>query len=93
MSMEWTKLDKNTIENLEELLASEPCSGAGVVLRLAWRAGLMRDEIYNLQWGQVDFKRKLLRLSGRDVPMDEDLDHCLRQWQTLYGQYGPLCRY
>lgn len=87
--MEWAKLDESTIEKLEKLIASEPCSGAGVILRLAWHAGLMRDEIYALQWEQVDFERRLLHLSDRDVPMDEDLERCLRQWQTLYGQYGP----
>ena len=87
--MEWSKLDESTITELEKLLAAEPCSGAGVILRLAWRAGLMRDEIHALQWEQVDFERALLRLPGRDVPMDEDLARCLRQWQTLCGQYSP----
>lgn len=86
--MEWSKLDESTITELEKLLAAEPCSGAGVILRLAWRAGLMRDEIHALQWEQVDFERALLRLPGRDVPMDEDLTRCLRQWQTLCGQYS-----
>ena len=86
--MEWSKLDESTITELEKLLAAEPCSGAGVILRLAWRAGLMRDEIYALQWKQVDFERALLRLPDRDVPMDEDLMRCLRQWQTLCGQYS-----
>ena len=87
--MEWFRLDENTVTELEKLLAAEPCSGAGVILRLAWRAGLMRDEIHALQWKQVDFERALLRLPDRDVPMDEDLARCLRQWQTLCGQYSP----
>ena len=87
--MEWFRLDENTVTELEKLLAAEPCSGAGVILRLAWCAGLMRDEIYALQWKQVDFERALLRLPDRDVPMDEDLTRCLRQWQTLCGQYSP----
>ena len=87
--MEWFRLDENTVTELEKLLAAEPCSGAGVILRLAWRAGLMRDEIHALQWKQVDFERALLRLPDRDVPMDEDLMRCLRQWQTLCGQYSP----
>ena len=86
--MEWFRLDENTVTELEKLLAAEPCSGAGVILRLAWRAGLMRDEIHALQWKQVDFERALLRLPDRDVPMDEDLTRCLRQWQTLCGQYS-----
>ena len=85
--MEWSKLDESTIT---ELLAAEPCSGAGVILRLAWRAGLMRDEIYALQWKQVDFERALLRLPDRDVPMDEDLMRCLGNGRPFAGNTVPM---
>lgn len=88
-SMEWFEFDDKTVEAIEELLASEPCSGAGVVLRLAWRAGLMREEIVSLTWDKVDFEHALLHLSDRSVPMDEDLTRCLRQWQTRCGSLGP----
>lgn len=87
--MKWVELDEKTVGELEKLLASEPCSGAGVILRLAWHAGLMRDEIHALRWEQVDFGRGLLRLSDREVPMDGELARCLRQWQTLVGSDCP----
>lgn len=87
--MEWIELDDKTVETLEALLASEPCSATGVVLRLAWRAGLLRDEIVALTWDQVGFEHMVLRLPDREVPMDEDLAHCLRQWQVRCEGYGP----
>lgn len=86
---EWIALDPATKENLEDLLAKNPCSIAGLVLRLAWRAGLLRNEIQSLQWDQVDFDKKQLHLPNRDIPICEDLDRCLAQWKTLYGEYGP----
>lgn len=88
-SGEWIALDPATKENLEDLLAKNPCSIAGLVLRLAWRAGLLRNEIQSLQWDQVDFDKKQLHLPNRDIPICEDLDRCLAQWKTLYGEYGP----
>lgn len=86
----WTALDADVSKTLEGLLLSEPYSVVGVILRLAWRAGLLRDEIYNLRWDQVDFSGKALHLPDREVPMVQDLERCLRQWQLLYGQYGPF---
>ena len=88
-SGEWIALDPATKKNLEDLLANNPCSIAGLVLRLAWRAGLLRNEIQSLQWDQVDFDKKQLHLPNRDIPICEDLDRCLKQWKTLYGEYGP----
>lgn len=70
---EWIALDPATKENLEDLLAKNPCSIAGLVLRLAWRAGLLRNEIQSLQWDQVDFDKKQLHLPNRDIPIAKTL--------------------
>lgn len=64
---------------MERLLAAHPSDRAGVVLRLAWRAGLTRDEIVGLSWEQVD--GALLRLPEREVPLDAETAACLRQWR------------
>ena len=42
---------------MERLLGSHASDAAGVAVRLAWQAGLLRDEITNLTWDQVDFER------------------------------------
>ena len=45
---------------MERLLGSHASDAAGVAVRLAWQAGLLRDEITNLTWDQVDFERNQL---------------------------------
>ena len=47
-------------------------SAAGVILRLAWQAGLRRQEIQSLRWGQVDLMEWKLRLPDRSaaIPME-----------------------
>jgi integrase len=60
-------------------------SAAGVVLRLAWQAGLTRDEISGLSWSRVDFLNRRLELEDRTVPLTEELAEWLRQLQDLRG--------
>lgn len=43
---------------------------AALIVCLAWRAGLKRGELRDLTWAQVDLGAGLLRLPGRDVPLD-----------------------
>ncbi len=58
---------------------------AGVILRLAWQAGLTREEISGLNWSGVDFLNRRLELPDRMVPMTEELSDWLRQLQDLRG--------
>ena len=71
---------------------------AGAILRLAWMAGLMRDEIQHLTWAQVDLLGEQLLLPDRAVPLDAgdlkavrliDLrhDYVLRQLERHDWQY------
>ena len=53
------------------LSAAEPA--AATILRLAWQAGLRREEIRSLTWGQVDLMEWKIRLGDRTVPMEMDL--------------------
>lgn len=43
------------------------------VLRLAWQAGLLRDEIRRLTWEQVDFPNAAITLPDRTVPISPKL--------------------
>ena len=47
------------------------------ILRLAWQAGLLRDEIQRLTWEQVDFLDSKLVLPDRSIPIPEDLSRWL----------------
>ena len=40
---------------MDRILKQNFYNAAGVILRLAWQAGLLRDEIQHLTWAQIDF--------------------------------------
>ncbi len=71
---------------MERLLAAHPCDRAGVLLRLAWRAGLTRNEIVSLAWEQTDLSAALLRMPEREIPLDEETVFCLDRWRTAQGK-------
>ena len=50
---------------MERVLARHPADPEGAVLRLAWQAGLSREEIAGLTWPQVDLTDSVLYLSAR----------------------------
>lgn len=71
-------------EAMELLLSQHLHDTAGVLLRLAWLAGLYRSEIWELKWQDVDFEQKSLHLSNRNVPMEPRLEECLRERRKLF---------
>ena len=60
-------------EAMERALLENPANAAGTVLRLAWQAGLLRDEIQRLTWERVDFLDQCLVLPDRKVPIGRPL--------------------
>ncbi len=58
---------------MDRILAAAGASAAGVILRLAWQAGLLRDEIQHLTWAQLDFLDRRIVLPDRAVPIPPDL--------------------
>lgn len=76
-------------EAVRRLLERHPSDATGVVVRLAWCAGLTRDEIASLTWEQVDLADGELRLKDRAVPLDEETAMCLRSWQERWGDTCP----
>lgn len=65
---------------MERALAENSENAAGAILRLAWQAGLLRDEIQRLTWEQVDLLDRCLVLPDRTVPIGQGLADWL---QTL----------
>ena len=51
----------------------EQAGPEGIVLRLAWQAGLAREEIASLTWEQVSFFDNRLELPDRMVPLEGEL--------------------
>lgn len=58
---------------MEQALAENSGNAAGAILRLAWQAGLLRDEIQRLTWEQVDLLDRCLVLPDRKVPICQAL--------------------
>lgn len=83
------------IDGLAALLAHEVDATAGLVLALAWQAGLTRQEIQSLQWEQVSFDRWQLCLPKRTVSLCADLASRLggcacQRGHVVCGRQGAL---
>ena len=58
---------------MNRILTQNSDNAAGVILRLAWQAGLLRDEIQRLTWAQIDFLDRRIVLPDRAVPISGEL--------------------
>ena len=58
---------------MEQILQKNFENAAGAILRLAWQAGLLRDEIQHLTWAQIDFLDNCIVLPDRRVPISAEL--------------------
>ena len=77
---------------MERVLARHPADPEGAVLRLAWQAGLSREEIAGLTWPQVDLTDSVLYLSDRTVPLDTiDLVDRNRYLPLVIGDGTYIC--
>ena len=74
---------------MERLLEENRLDPTGIVLRLAWRAGLTRREICALTWDRVDLEAELLRLPDREVPLEIETAETLRLWRERVSRLGP----
>ena len=76
MREEFTPPDERALSRLMEVE-----DAAALIICLAWRAGLKREEIRTLTWARVDLGAKLLRLPDRDVPLNDDAAAFLARWR------------
>lgn len=66
---------------LEATLQKEGYRMAAVAVHLAWQLGLLRQEIHDLTWEQVDFASSVVRLPDREIPMSPELQVYLQGLQ------------
>ncbi|EOS65429.1 hypothetical protein [Oscillibacter sp. 1-3] len=83
----FTRPDRAT---MERILAQEPAGPGGVILRLAWLAGLTRDEIAQLRWEQVSFLDSRLELPDRMVPLAPELRSYLWRRYERHAEESPF---
>ena len=72
---------------MQRLLEERSGTPVGIVLLLAWRAGLTRDEIVSLTWDRVDLDALLLRLPDREVPLEPEAAEALQAWQDRCARF------
>ena len=75
--------DRAAMNALLEQLRTGP---EGLVLRLAWQAGLTREEIGALRWDQVSFLDSRLELPDRMVPLTAELRGYLWRRRSEAGE-------
>lgn len=64
---------------MRRILADSRYSAAEIILRLAWKLGLRREEMHRLTWSDIDFARQELVLPGRRTPIDDETCKILRE--------------
>lgn len=68
------------------LLDQNPSNSGGMILRLAWLQGLLREEITNLTWDQVSFLDGQILLPDRAVPFGKGMDAYLRDMHEKWAR-------
>ena len=64
---------------LWKLLQAERGTAAGLAMWLSWQMGLQAQEMTALTWGDVDFRRGVLRLADREVEMTSAVRRLLEE--------------
>lgn len=62
---------------LRRVLEKHPFDAAGMAVRLAWLAGLVRSEIVSLRWESINFYNQEIELPDRNVPLCPELEEYL----------------
>ena len=60
-------------DRMMEVINSDPSGLDVLIVRLAWQLGLYSDEIRLLKWSQLDLAAKTAHVSGREIPIPDDL--------------------
>lgn len=68
------------------ILQKHPLDPEGAIIRLAWQAGLQREELTELTWEQISFPGHYIEVSGRRIPLSEELE----KW--LWRMHETWCR-
>ena len=69
-------------EKMRQALKRYSFDPVGIILHLAWREGLERNEIHDLTWARVDFDAELIRLPDREVPLEAGTAEALKRWKS-----------
>ncbi len=75
---------------MARILANNQSNMEGIVLRLAWKQGLTREEIRQLTWNDISFSTGQIVLADRLIPLDEETQACLQARYDFRGSVSPF---
>lgn len=75
-------------QKLTEIIGRNSNTLVGVILLLAWKAGLSREELCELKWQQIDFKRHQISCSDRAIPLEREVEEALQKRKNVAGGYS-----
>ena len=76
---------------MQQVLKDAEGTVAELAIRMAWRVGLSRDEMYHLKWSDIDTSEKKINLPDRTVPLEDEELLCLRR--RVKGRFGLKSEY
>ena len=62
---------------IRRILEKHPYDAVGMAVRLAWMAGLLRNEIVSVRWDAVNFLNQEIELPDRSIPLCPELEEYL----------------
>ena len=80
---------------IRRILEKHPYDAVGMAVRLAWMAGLLRNEIVSLRWDAVNFLNQEIELPDRSIPLCQELEEYLARmserldWGSNYVLLSP----
>lgn len=75
---------------MARILADNQSNMEGIVLRLAWKQGLTREEIRQLTWNDISFSSGQIILEDRLIPLDGETQACLQARYDFRGSVSPF---
>ena len=88
-------MGKNTLNRpdkaaMARILENNQSNMEGIILRLAWKQGLTREEIRQLTWNDISFSSGQIILEDRLIPLDEETQACLQARYDFRGSVSPF---
>ncbi len=72
--------NKPDAKKIDAMLEEERGTAISIIVRLAWHAGLIRKEIAQLKWENINFEKRMLWVQDREIPLHDALYSSLLEY-------------
>lgn len=87
-----TRIQRPDESLLQQALIQDTSIPDSMIVRLAWQMGLSREEIRDLTWDDLNLEQRSANVSGRIVPIPEEVVEILTGLKEETGPDGPVLR-